>query len=88
MAATKDKRISDPVLPDQGGRMMAVDPFGINVSREEARRKNASTGLPRDPARGLPQRPVAAISENPAGHLSHRQSATDKELCDDYRKRK
>ncbi len=41
MAATKDKRISDPVLPDQGGRMMAVDPLGINVSREEAVRKKA-----------------------------------------------
>ena len=41
MAVTKDKRISDPVLPDQGGRMMAVDPLGINVSREEAVRKKA-----------------------------------------------
>ena len=41
MAATKDKRIADPVLPDQGGRMMAVDPLGINVSREEAVRKRA-----------------------------------------------
>lgn len=41
MAATKDKRISDPVLPDQGGRMMAIDPLGINVSREEAVRKKA-----------------------------------------------
>ncbi len=41
MAATKDKRSSDPVLPDQGGRMMAVDPLGINVSREEAVRKRA-----------------------------------------------
>ncbi len=39
MATTKDMRISDPVLPDQGGRMMAVDPLGINVSREEAVRK-------------------------------------------------
>ncbi len=41
MAATKDKRIPDPVLPDQGGRMMAVDPLGINVFREEALRKKA-----------------------------------------------
>ncbi len=41
MPATKDKRISDPVLPDQGGRLMAVDPLGINVSREEAVRKKA-----------------------------------------------
>ncbi len=41
MAATKDERISDPVLPDQGGRMMAVDPVGINISREEAVRKKA-----------------------------------------------
>ncbi len=31
MAATKDK----------GGRMMAVDPLGVNVSREEAVRKKA-----------------------------------------------
>jgi hypothetical protein len=41
MAATKDKRILDPVLPDQGGRMMPVDPLGVNVSREEAVRKKA-----------------------------------------------
>ncbi|HKU28640.1 MAG TPA: DUF2934 domain-containing protein [Candidatus Sulfotelmatobacter sp.] len=41
MRATKDKRILDPVLPDQGGRMMPVDPLGINASREEAVRKKA-----------------------------------------------
>jgi hypothetical protein len=41
MAATKDERKTDPVLPDQGGRMMPVDPLGINASREEAVRKKA-----------------------------------------------
>jgi len=30
--AQKDKRILDPVLPDQGGRMMPVDPLGINAA--------------------------------------------------------
>jgi len=30
---------SDPVLPDQAGRMMAVDPLGINSSPEEVKRK-------------------------------------------------
>ena len=39
--AQKDKRILDPVLPDQGGRMMPVDPLGINASPEEAVRKKA-----------------------------------------------
>jgi len=41
VVAQKDKRILDPVLPDQGGRMMPVDPLGINVSPEEAVRKKA-----------------------------------------------
>jgi hypothetical protein len=39
--AQKDKRILDPVLPDQGGRMMPIDPLGINASPEEAVRKKA-----------------------------------------------
>jgi len=41
MAATKRMRNIDPVLPDQGGRMMPVDPLGINASREEAVRTKA-----------------------------------------------
>ncbi len=31
----------DPVLPDQGGRLMGVDPLGTNTSREEQIRRRA-----------------------------------------------
>jgi Protein of unknown function (DUF2934) len=41
MPTKNHKRISDPVLPDQAGRMMPVDPLGLNASREEAVRAKA-----------------------------------------------
>ncbi len=37
MKRTKAKR--DPVAPDQAGRMMPIDPLGINASPEEVKRK-------------------------------------------------
>lgn len=37
MKAPKAKK--DPVVPDQSGRMMPVDPLGINASPEEVKRK-------------------------------------------------
>ena len=37
MKAPKAKK--DPVVPDQSGRMMPVDPLGINASAEEVKRK-------------------------------------------------
>lgn len=37
MTATKAKK--DPVAPDQSGRMMPVDPLGINAPPEEVKRK-------------------------------------------------
>ena len=40
MAKNDTKRV-DPVLADQAGRMMAVDPFGTNTPREEAVRRRA-----------------------------------------------
>lgn len=33
------KKHAEPVLLDQSGRLMAIDPFGINASPEEVRRK-------------------------------------------------
>ena len=36
----KNKRV-DPVLADQAGRMMAVDPLGTNTPREEVVRRRA-----------------------------------------------
>lgn len=33
------KAYSDPVTPDQSGRLMPVDPLGINSSPEEVKRK-------------------------------------------------
>ena len=41
MAATKTKNNSDPVLPDQAGRLMAVDPLGTNAPQEEIIRRKA-----------------------------------------------
>ncbi len=32
---------ADPVLPDQSGRMMAIDPLGTNAPREERVRLRA-----------------------------------------------
>ena len=40
MAATKPKN-ADPVLPDQSGRLMAVDPLGTNAPKEELVRRRA-----------------------------------------------
>ncbi len=40
--ARKDKRMnSDPVLPDQSGRLMQVDPLGTNGPPEELVRRRA-----------------------------------------------
>lgn len=36
-----ERKRTDPVLPDQGGRMIAVDPLGTNASREEKVRLRA-----------------------------------------------
>ena len=41
MAATKTRNNSDPVLPDQAGRLMAVDPLGTNAPQEEIIRRKA-----------------------------------------------
>ena len=32
---------SDPVLPDQGGRTIAIDPLGTNASQEDLVRRRA-----------------------------------------------
>ncbi len=37
----KRKTRADPVLHDQSGRLMPVDPLGTNASREEAVRRRA-----------------------------------------------
>lgn len=37
MKTTKARK--DPVAPDQSGRLMPVDPLGINASPEEVKRK-------------------------------------------------
>lgn len=37
MSATKAKK--DPVAPDQSGRLMPVDPLGINASPNEVQQK-------------------------------------------------
>ncbi len=36
-----ERKRTDPVLPDQGGRMIAVDPLGTNANREEKVRLRA-----------------------------------------------
>ncbi|MGZ4834641.1 MAG: DUF2934 domain-containing protein, partial [Terriglobales bacterium] len=41
MAAKKAKNNSDPVLPDQAGRLMAVDPMGTNAPQEQIIRRKA-----------------------------------------------
>jgi hypothetical protein len=41
MAVTKQRKNIDPVLPDQSGRLMAVDPLGTNAPREEVVRRRA-----------------------------------------------
>ncbi len=33
-----ERRQADPVVPDQAGRLMPIDPLGINASPEEIRR--------------------------------------------------
>lgn len=40
-ATTKQRKNIDPVLPDQSGRLMAVDPLGTNAPREEVIRRRA-----------------------------------------------
>ncbi len=36
----KERKVKgDPVAPDQSGRLMPVDPLGINASPEEVKRK-------------------------------------------------
>jgi Protein of unknown function (DUF2934) len=39
MSMKERKAKKDPVTSDQAGRMMAVDPLGINSSPEEVKRK-------------------------------------------------
>ena len=41
MAATNQRKSIDPVLPDQSGRLMAVDPLGTNAPRQEVVRRRA-----------------------------------------------
>jgi Protein of unknown function (DUF2934) len=41
MATQHDKKKTDPVLPDQSGRLMAVDPLGTNTPREVTVRRRA-----------------------------------------------
>jgi hypothetical protein len=41
MAATKASKNADPVLPDQSGRLMLVDPFGTNAPEDETVRRRA-----------------------------------------------
>jgi hypothetical protein len=36
-----NQKKADPVLPDQAGRLVAVDPSGTNAPREEAVRRRA-----------------------------------------------
>ena len=40
-AITKQRKNIDPVLPDQSGRLMAVDPLGTNAPQEEVIRRRA-----------------------------------------------
>jgi hypothetical protein len=40
-AAMQRKKTSDPVLSDQAGRLMPVDPSGTNAPRDEAVRRRA-----------------------------------------------
>ena len=37
----RSRKKTDPVLHDQGGRMMPVDPLGTNITREEKVRLRA-----------------------------------------------
>jgi len=41
MTAAMRKKAADPVLPDQSGRLMPVDPLGTNAPRDEAIRRRA-----------------------------------------------
>lgn len=41
MAITKAKKYADPVISDQSGRLMPVDPLGTNAPREEVVRRRA-----------------------------------------------
>lgn len=41
MSATKLEKHADPVVADQSGRMMAVDPLGTNAPQEELVRRRA-----------------------------------------------
>lgn len=39
MTITNAEKHSDPVVPDQAGRVMPIDPMGINSSPDEVKRK-------------------------------------------------
>lgn len=41
MAATKLGSSADPVVPDQSGRLMPIDPLGTNAPVEEVVRRRA-----------------------------------------------
>ncbi len=41
MASAKAKKYTDPVIPDQSGRLMPVDPLGTNAPQEELVRHRA-----------------------------------------------
>lgn len=41
MGTAKEKKHTDPVMPDQSGRLMPVDPMGMNAPRDELVRRRA-----------------------------------------------